>query len=64
MTSKRPIPFVPVILAIVIGSGLFKEFDRESMTFEKPGLAIVYTVGLAVSIYLIVKNYLPGASKK
>lgn len=35
------------------GDRPFKQFDFATQKFEKPALAIVYFIGLAISIYLI-----------
>lgn len=45
-------------MTIIIGVALFKEFDFETLEFEKPVLAIVYIIGFVLSITLIVKDVL------
>lgn len=45
------------IIAVILGAALYKQFDFETLKFEKPGLAIVYLIVFIFSIYGIVKNY-------
>ena len=56
MENKRTIPFVPYIIALIIGRALYGEFDVETMRFENTALAIVYMVGFGMALYLIVKG--------
>lgn len=48
--------FMSIIIAIIIGSVLFKQFDFQTVTFEKPALAIVYSLALLISIGFMVKK--------
>lgn len=56
MESRKAISFVFSIIAIILGVTLFKQFNFESQTFEKPALAIVYFIVFAFSIYMLVKR--------
>lgn len=49
-------PFL-VIIAIILGWTLFKQFDFENLTFKHTGLAIVYIVTFVTSIYFLIRNY-------
>lgn len=53
MENKNAPTFSMTILAVIMGIALFKQFDFATQKFEKPALAIVYFIGLAISIYLI-----------
>ncbi len=57
MENKKALNFYFVIIAIIIGSAVFKQFDFENLKFEKPALAIVYIVTFVFSIYFLIKNY-------
>ena len=48
--------FVSVILAIIIGGALFKQFDFQNLKFEKPALAIVYSIALIICIGFMIKK--------
>jgi predicted ferric reductase len=44
------------ILATVIGIALFKQIDFENLRFQKTGMGIIYLIGFAASIFLLLKN--------
>lgn len=55
--EKNKVPvFTLSIVAIILGVVLFKQFDFKNLTFEKPGLAIVYLIAFVIAIYFLIKN--------
>ena len=50
MEKKKGLSIVLLIPTIIIGVALIKEFDFDNLKFDKPGLAIVYFIGFALSI--------------
>ncbi|HTN45958.1 MAG TPA: hypothetical protein VL098_06380 [Flavipsychrobacter sp.] len=56
MEKKKSLPFTFIIVAIILGVVLYKQFNFETLRFEKPALAIVYMITFIVSISLIVKS--------
>lgn len=56
MDNKKGSSFVFIIVAIILGVSLFKQFDFEKLEFEKPALAILYIIVFVASIYFIIKN--------
>ena len=56
MSTKKGQSFPLLIIAIVLGGTILKQFDRENLKFEEPALATVYIVTFIISVYLIVKN--------
>lgn len=56
MSNKKGHPFPFLIIAIVLGWTIFKQFDFENLKFEKPALAIIYIVTFLMSVYFLVKN--------
>ena len=50
MENKRSLNLPMLIIAIIIGSGLVDQFDIEKLSFEKPALAVVYMIGLAIAV--------------
>jgi hypothetical protein len=50
MEKSKGLSIVLLIPTVVIGVALVKAFDFENLRFEKPALALVYFVGLALSI--------------
>jgi predicted ferric reductase len=57
MENKKALSFTFTIVAIILGVTLFKQFDFENLRFKKTGIAIVYIIGFAISIYFLTKNY-------
>ncbi|EJL70320.1 hypothetical protein PMI13_02862 [Chryseobacterium populi] len=57
MSNKKRQPFPFVIITIVLGWIIFKEFDFENLKFEKPILAIVYILTFLMSSYFLIKNF-------
>ena len=43
-----------ILFAIICGISAFRLFDFNTLSFEKPTLAIVYIIGFVISIYLLV----------
>ena len=56
MENKKGQIFMFSIVVAILGSTLYKKFDFETNTFEKPALAIVYGIVVLMSIFFIVKN--------
>lgn len=57
MSNKKGLSFPLLIIAIVLGWTIFKQFDFENLKFEKPTLAVVYVLTFLMSVYLLVKNF-------
>jgi Ca2+/Na+ antiporter len=57
MENKKGLNFFFLIIAIILGSVLFKQFDFKTLTFEQPALAILYIVVFVTSIYFLIKDY-------
>jgi hypothetical protein len=56
MEKKKAPIFTFSIVAIIVGVTLFKQFDFESLTFEQPGLAIIYGIVFIASLYFIIRS--------
>ncbi|MBY0542371.1 MAG: hypothetical protein K2P75_03145 [Sphingobacteriaceae bacterium] len=57
MENKKGLNFFFLIIAIILGSVLFKQFDFKNLKFEKPELAILYLIVFVASIYFLIKDY-------
>jgi hypothetical protein len=57
MENKKGINFFFAIIAIIVGSAIYKQFDFEKLRFEKPALAVIYMVVFIASIFFIIKDY-------
>lgn len=57
MENKKTPNIFLIIIAIIIGSALFKQFNFENLKFEKPALAIVYIITFVLLIYFLIRDY-------
>jgi len=57
MKNKKTPNFFLIIIAFILGQALFKQFDFESLKFEKPALAILYIIVFIFSIYFLIRDY-------
>jgi len=48
--------FFFVIIAIILGVALFKQFDFQNLKFEKPALAVVYIIVFIICIGFMIKK--------
>ncbi|WP_264532373.1 hypothetical protein [Flavobacterium sp. N502540] len=63
MENKKASSFIFAIIAIIIGTTLYKQFDFEKLTFEKPTLAALYIIVFLFSIFVLIKNAKKGSAK-
>ena len=56
MRNKKELSFPLIIIAIVLGWTIFKQFDFESLKFEKPAMAVIYGLTFLMTIYFIFKK--------
>ncbi len=64
MENKNNVPvFTFSIVAIILGVVLYKQFDFNTLTFEKPALAIVYIIVFVFSVFVLIKHFLKRAKK-
>lgn len=63
MEKNKPLVFVFSVVAIILGVTLFKQFDFESLKFEKPALAVVYIICFLFSVYCVLRNFNKKAEK-
>lgn len=59
---KAPI-FTMIIVAIIVGVALYKQIDFNTMTVEKPALAILYAITFLFAVAVLVRNYVKKAEK-
>jgi len=56
MKYKIVINFFSVIIILIVGGALYKQFDFQNMTIEKPALAVVYGIALIIGIGFMIKK--------
>ncbi len=57
MENKKGINIFLLMIAIILGSASWKQFDFNTFKFEKPALAALYLIVFAASIYFMIKDY-------
>ena len=63
MEKKSPPVFTLTIVAIIVGSSLFKQIDFQNFTVEKKALSAIYFVTFAASVYILAKHYIVKSKK-
>ncbi len=63
MKNKKSSLFFFGITVIIVGKGLFNQFDFENSNFEKPGLATVYIITLICSTYFLIQSFRKSIEK-
>lgn len=48
--------FLFLIIAIILGVAIFKQFDFQDLKFEKPALAVVYIIVFIISVGFMIKK--------
>lgn len=56
MSNKKGLSFPLLIIAIVIGGTIFKQFDFKNLRFEEPAMAVIYILTFLMTVYFIFKN--------
>ena len=54
--EQKGFPLILVIIAIIVGSGLLREFDFETFRFRKVGLGIIYLITFVATVAVIVRG--------
>ena len=56
MNNKKEYSYPLIIIAVVLGWTIFKQFDFEKLKFEKPAMAVVFTLTFFMTVYFILKK--------
>ncbi|MCP2028716.1 hypothetical protein L1276_003887 [Flavobacterium sp. HSC-32F16] len=65
MENKNNVPvFAFSIIAIILGVVLYRQFDFDTLKFEKPALAVLYLIVFVFSVFVLVKNVRKKRSDK
>jgi len=56
MESKKGGVFFFAVIAIIVGSALWKQIDFETMTVDKIGLSILYLITFLFCIFFLIRN--------
>jgi len=56
--------FIFTVIAVILGSSSYKQFDFETHEIENPALFVVYMIGFILSVYAIISDYRKQVKKK
>jgi len=56
MKYKLVLNFFSVIIVLIVGGALYKQFDFQNMTFEKPALALIYSIAFIIGFGSMIKK--------
>lgn len=56
MENKKSLSFPLMVVVIILGVTLYKQFDFESLKFEKPALAVLYIIVFLAALYFLIKK--------
>jgi hypothetical protein len=45
-----------IIILMILGGAIFKQFDFQNLKFEKPAIAIIYIFAFLISIVFMIKK--------
>ena len=57
MENKKFPSIIFIIIAVILGVALYKQFDRETLKFKNTYLAILYFGTFISSIFILIKDY-------
>jgi hypothetical protein len=56
MDKKNAMNFTLIIVALIVGAALFKQFDFQQLKFKQPALAAIYLITFGISVSILIKN--------
>jgi hypothetical protein len=48
--------YFSVVITVILGVAIFKQFDFQNMKFEKPTITIVYFIALIIGVGFMLKK--------
>ncbi|MGJ1267951.1 hypothetical protein ACR78F_07115 [Sphingobacterium spiritivorum] len=57
MEKNKASSFIFGIIAIIVGSALYKQIDFEHFKVLHKGLAVIYGLTFAFSVFILIKNF-------
>lgn len=61
-TKKGP-SFIFIIIAIILGTTLYKQFDFKTGQFEHAAMAVIYGLTFLACVALLIKDYRARSKK-
>lgn len=60
--NNTPVFFLSIV-AIIVGSALYKQIDFQNFTVEKKALSAIYFVTFAFSVFVLAKHFINKSKK-
>lgn len=54
--KSKPLNFMFLVIAIILGVSIYRQFDYENLTFKNNALAIVYIIVFIFSVIYLIQN--------
>lgn len=64
MSNKKGLPFPFIIVAIIVGCAIYKQFDFKTLKFENTALAIIYILTFLLSVFVLVRSIVRNREEK
>lgn len=62
-SPKKSINFFFLIIVLILGPAIYKQFDFETLRFKNIALALIYIITFLSAIILMIKDYRKPAKK-
>ena len=63
MQEKKGISIVWLMIGVIVGTALYKQFDASLGTFKNKGLSAVYFVTFAAAVFFLIKGMMNRTQK-
>ncbi|WP_298136380.1 hypothetical protein [Flavobacterium sp.] len=60
--NNTPVFFLSIV-AIIVGSALYKQIDFQNFTVEKKALSAIYFITFAASVFILAKHFINKSKK-
>ncbi|MBS4063718.1 MAG: hypothetical protein KGZ74_04120 [Chitinophagaceae bacterium] len=57
MQTKKGLSFFGIIVALIVGAALYREYDPAAGAFKNTGLAIIYFITFVFAVFLLIRGY-------
>lgn len=63
MQTKKGVSMIWLIIGVIVGTALFKQFDASLGTFKNKALAAVYFITFAAAVFFLIKGMINRSEK-
>ncbi|RZK39823.1 MAG: hypothetical protein EOO90_17210 [Pedobacter sp.] len=55
--KNKGLSFTMIVVALILGPTLYKQFNFETYSFEKPALAALYLIVFIAAVAMLIKDF-------